>query len=219
MARKERRFEIGGIYYITQKGIDNRRIFLDKEDYFRFITAIEFFNCRESINLWSSFFCKKRIRSAIYKERLKNNKRKRVVDFLSFLVTPKGYVFIIREIEEGGISFFMKKMGGYVCYFNKKYKRKGPLFCSRYNAMALSKEEAKKAFCYMYIKPVTYWRKKEISKQEIKEKLYNSKYSSLSDYIGNFKNPSVTNRGFFLELFKGRRGVREEIEKRLDKIT
>jgi putative transposase len=216
MVRQKRNFNLGKIYYVTQRGVENRRIFIDKEDCFRFITALEFFNCKESINLWRMFFCKdkKKIQTAIYKERLSNKKKKRIVDFLAFMMVPNSYAFLLREIEEGGISLFMQKIGGYAYYFNQRYQRRGTLFSSRYRAVNIERERLKAAFCYIHTKTVDLWKRRDptLSGEKVLERLYKYRCSSLLDYLGKHNFPSVTNRGFFLDVLGGRRGVEKEID-------
>ncbi len=156
---------------------------------------------------------KKNIKTAIYKERVNNKKKTRIVDFLAFIMTSNSYTFLLREIEEGGISLFMQKIGGYAYYFNQRYKREGTLFSSRYRAINIEKERLKAAFCYIHTKPVNLWIKKDsaLSKEKALERLYKYRCSSLLDYLGKHNFPSVTNRGFFLSLFKGREGIKKEI--------
>ncbi len=161
------------------------------------------------------FFYKdrKNVKNAIYKERVNNKKKKRIVDFLAFTMTPNSYTFLLREIEEGGISLFMQKIGGYAHYFNQRYKREGVLFSSRYKAINIEKERLKAAFCYIHTKPVDLWNRRDpaLSEEKTLERLYGYRYSSLLDYLGKYNFPSVTNRGFFLKLFEGREGIKKEI--------
>lgn len=53
MARKPRQFNVGNIYHIINRGVENRDIFLKNQDYSRFILSLEFFNNKDSINIWS----------------------------------------------------------------------------------------------------------------------------------------------------------------------
>jgi putative transposase len=216
VARRKRDFQIGKIYYINQKGVDKRRIFINKKDCFRFVTTLEFLNSEENTNLWSLFFHKnpKHIKKAIYKERIKNKKKRRIVDFLAFVMTRNSYTFLLREIREGGISLFMQKIGGYAYYFNRRHKREGTLFHSRYKAFNVERERLKAAFCHLHTKPAYLWEKREpsIRKEVLLERLYRYRCSSLLDYIGRYNFPSVTNRGFLLETLQGRRGVKKEIQ-------
>jgi putative transposase len=223
VAREKRDFRVGNIYYIAQRGVDKRKIFIDKKDCFRFITALEFFNSRENTNLWNLFFHKnsKHVKTAIYKKRIENNKKRRIVDFLAFVMKPNSYDFLLREIREGGISLFMKKIGGYAYYFNQRYKRRGTLFSSRYKAFNMEREHFRNAFCYLHTKPAKRWIKSGFPEEDILEKLYRYRCSSLLDYIGKHNFPSVTNRGFFLEIFGGRKGVKRQMQswiKNIDKI-
>ena len=52
MPRQPRQFEIGGIYHIVNRGVEKRKIFLSDQDYNRFILGLEFFNDKDSTNLW-----------------------------------------------------------------------------------------------------------------------------------------------------------------------
>jgi putative transposase len=225
MPRKPRNFQKGGIYHITQRGVDKRNIFLDKRDYSRFILALEFFNSSDEISLWEFFFSKERgcagsdpaqLKKLIYEKRIKQNKKGRVVDFLAFALMPNHYHLLLREIEEGGISYYMQKMGGYVIYFNNRYQREGSLFQSRYHSVTVENEtQLKITFNYIHTNPVEIWEPgwKNAKIKEPKKalnRLYRYRYSSLLDYIGKYNVPSVTNRGFFLEIFGGKEKIKEE---------
>ncbi len=52
---------------------------------------------------------------------------------------PNHYHLLVEEINDGGISRFMHKLGtGYTMYFNKKHKRVGSLFQGSYKAVAVA---------------------------------------------------------------------------------
>ncbi len=215
MARKKRDFQVGRVYYVNNRGVDKRKIFLNKEDYCRFILALEFFNCNDDVSLWEMFFSNngpcsdyqgKEFKKAVYRKRIENNKKRKIVDFLAFSLLPDSYHLILREIEEGGISLFMKKLGGYVVYFNKKYHRSGSLFESRYNSRVIeSKEELKKMFYSIHAKPFRFRNEEEFLFSDYS-------FSSLGEYTGNKNFSSVTNRGFLLDFLGGKDNIKEKIK-------
>lgn len=45
---------------------------------------------------------------------------------------------MLKQKKDGGISEFMRRMGGYTYYFNLKYKRSGALFQGRFKAVYVS---------------------------------------------------------------------------------
>jgi putative transposase len=218
MPRKKRDYRPGGIYHISNKGVDGRKVFLDKNDYCRFLLALEFFNCSNDVSLWEMFFSdnslcgdyqEEDLRKIVYKRRVENNKNRKIVDFLAFSLLPDSYHFILREIETGGISLFMKKLGGYVVYFNKKYTRSGSLFESRYKSRTIeSKEDLKKIFYSIHAKPFRFRKKEEDSFRF----LCDYGFSSLRDYTSNKNYSSVTNRGFLLDLLGGKNSIKKDIE-------
>lgn len=228
MPRKPRNFEVGGIYHITKRGVNGTKTFLSKQDYSRFILSLEFFNTEKETDLWNSFFYKKSIGGAespmlgeiIAEKRRERRKEDRIVEILVFCLMPNHFHLILREIKEGGISFFMNKIGGYSSYFNNNYKRSGSLF-DRYHSVQIETEEQLiVTFCYAHTNPVELWEpgwkdfKVKDPKSAVK-KLYGYRESSFLDYarpLGKPNYPSVTDRDFYLDFFGGTEKCKEAVE-------
>ena len=69
-------------------------------------------------------------------------KQKPLVRILADCLMPNHFHLLINEIREEGISKFMHKFGiGYTGYFNRKYKRVGPLFQGAFKAALINSEE------------------------------------------------------------------------------
>lgn len=236
MPRKKRDFEKGNFYHIIKRGVEGRDIFLNKQDYERFILALEFFNSEQNICLWD-IFCENTkkgvskqsrkklkeerelaIKMAIYRKRLRNCKGSKIVRLVAFTLMPNHYHLLLREIEKGGISLFMQKMGSYATYFNNQHKRNGTLFQSRYKSVLIEDDKQMSvAFSYIHTNPIELfdenWREGKIkNKKEARNYLYNYSHSSLLDYIGKRNHSSVTSRGFLLDMFGGTRGCKKIIE-------
>ena len=212
MPRQSRIIEKGGIYHVINRGVEKRKIFQKEQDYSRFIIGMEFFNCSEPVNLWE--FLARNLKDknlknliALRLQEERNKKKEPMVEILAFCLMPNHYHFILKEIKEGGISKFMKKMGGYSTYFNKQYKRVGPLFQSRFKSIPVKDDRQLQAlFNYVHTNPVELlepgWKDFKVKNfHQATDFLKNYKWSSYLDYIGQPNHPFVTRRSFFSKIF------------------
>jgi putative transposase len=223
MARKPRLLKEGGIYHIINRGVEKRDIFLDRQDYSRFIIGLECFNCLESINLWIFLRLNKNHENlqSLLKEKLqtfRSQKREPLVEVLAFVLMSNHYHLIVKEIKSGGISQFLKKMGGYSAYFNHRYDRVGPLFQSRFKSIEIQDErQMAVVFNYLHTNPVEMiepgWKKFHVQdpKRAI-EYIRSYPWSSYSDYIGKIQHPFVTSRDYYLQFLQGNQGCQKSVE-------
>ena len=115
-------------FHIYNRGTDKRKIFMEKGDLYYFFDSIIIAN--QSGTLSSTLRGKKKKE---IKEKIKENEK--IVEIIAYCLLPNHFHFIIKELKEGGISLFMKKLGiSYVNFFNKKYNRSGSLFQGRFKA-------------------------------------------------------------------------------------
>jgi putative transposase len=218
MPRETRQFEIGGIYHCINRGVDKRKIFLKSQDYSRFILGLELFNQKKNIDLWG-YVAREGIKSIAYRINAERKiKGEPIVELLAFALMPNHFHFVIREITKDGISNFMQKMGGYSSYFNKQNKRTGSLFQSRYKSIPVFDSQIEIIFNYVHANPVGLKEKgwKDGKIQNYKKSitwLKDYKWSSYRDYTGIPTFSCVTNREFFLKVFKGKRGCRRSVER------
>lgn len=192
------------IFHTLNRGVDKRNIFLDEQDYLRFIHDLFEFNEQDWINTsFYSFHKSKDLRS-----RKKERKpRKLLVDILCFCLMPNHYHLLLTPKIENGISKFMRKLNmGYAKYFNEKNNRKGTLFESRYKSV-LVKEEPHFIHLpyYIHLNPLDLvapeWRERKINNiRKAMEFLNSYRWSSHLDYLGKQNFPSVTNRNFLLNF-------------------
>lgn len=220
MPRKPRQFEIGNIYHIINRGVDGRKIFLNNQDYSRFVLSLEFFNTKKEINIWDIVSSKGGSDPPLV-ERLKRqreNADEPIVELLAFTLMPNHYHFIIREIIPKGISVYMKKLGGYSLYFNQQYNRNGVLFESRYRCVKIENDaQLFVTFNYVHTNPVELiepiWKDQQVKDfDKAKEFLEDYKYSSYCDYIGVSNFPNIINKKFFLEFFGSEENCKKEVE-------
>lgn len=197
------------LYHILSRGVDKRKIFLDEQDYFRFVHNLYEFNDEDRVNtsFWSF---KEAIAINDIASRSIRKKRKLLVDIHIFCLMPNHYHLLLSPRVERGISKFMKKLNmGYAKYFNQKYKRSGTLFESRYKSI-LIKDESHFIHLpyYIHLNPLDLqapeWRERKIyNYKKAVSFLENYRWSSFLDYIGKKNFPSVTYRNFILKFTGG----------------
>jgi len=196
---KNPKFVNGQIYHIYNRGSQKRDIFLDDDDYLRFIhNLFEFNDTKPAINTYDV---------SSYKMM---ESRKLLVEIMVFCLMPNHFHLLVRQERENGITNFMRKLGtGYTNYFNQKYERIGAVFQGLFKAVLIS-NESHLIFLpfYIHLNPLGLiepeWQDRKIKKLNSAIKfLENYRWSSYLDYIGNKNFPSVIQRDFLMEFFRG----------------
>jgi len=223
MPRDLRNFENGEIYHVIIRGVDDRVIFKDENDYFRGIFSLYEFNNINLITIRERRAERKRLKayrgltpvSLIESEAIERERRDLLVEVLAFCLMPNHIHILVRQLKDNGITKFMNKFGGYAFYFNQKYQRKGHLFQDRFKAVHIKDDEQlKTTLTYIHTNPVSLiepgWKEKGIKDlQKTIEFIENYKWSSYIDYIGGKNFPSLTSREFLLEVMEGVEGCRK----------
>ncbi len=113
-----------------------------------------------------------------------------LVEMGAFALMPNHFHFVVKEIDEGGLSLFMQKIfTGYTMYFNARYNRVGPLFSGNYKSRHLSSDRYfKHAINYVHMNPIELyernWKTGTGNLGTVEEKLRAYKYSSLPEHTG-----------------------------------
>jgi len=131
-------FKNGEYYHVYNRGVDKREIFGNTNDYFRFLKSLKEFNQIEPV---VSLYIKDRVTDVAVRPLQKLQKNK-LVEIIAYCLNPNHYHLILKQIKEGGISEFMKRLnGGYTGYFNFKNKRSGSLFQGKFKAIHIDTNE------------------------------------------------------------------------------
>ncbi|MBI2098548.1 MAG: transposase [Candidatus Wildermuthbacteria bacterium] len=135
-------FAKNNIYHIYNRGVEKRDVFMNENDRWRFLQALFLFNNSEASHklLWDLERLHKGVNFKVIKDYIKTQGtvRQPLVRVLADCLMPNHYHLILEELEEGGITKFMHKLGtGYTGYFNKKYKRVGGLFQGTFKAKSV----------------------------------------------------------------------------------
>jgi putative transposase len=118
-------------YHVYNRGTDKRKIFLDSNDYQRFLLSMELMNDeRDGLMIaWRDYksVSSKADVDAFLRYYLR--KRQPLVEIVCFSLLPNHFHFILKQIHDRGIGEFMRRIGiGYTRYFNERRERNGVLF-------------------------------------------------------------------------------------------
>jgi len=168
-------------YHGYNRGVEKRGIFLSDRDYMRFVRLLYVANGTRS-------FVYRDIEDKAFAD---IDRGEPLVAIGAWALMPNHFHILVKEIREGGISAFMKKLlTGYSAYFNKLNERVGPLFQGTFQAQhADSDEYLKYLFAYIHLNPVKLrdplWKEHGLqSIDKTKQFLSAYRYSSYLDYQG-----------------------------------
>jgi putative transposase len=176
-------------YHIYNRGVDKRDIFLDTNDYYRFIKSLREFN---QINPVVSLYIKDRIKKDVAVRPLQKDK---LVEIIAFCLIPNHYHLILKQLKGGGISEFMKRVnGGYTGFFNYKNKRTGSLFQGKFKSIHINSKEY-----LLYLSAYINYNYKIHRNKKGKWQ-----FSSVNEYLENKKKTRLCNPKSVLVQFKSR---------------
>jgi len=205
------KFENNKIYHIYNRGIEKRDLFIEEEDYLRFIHDLYEFNDVEPAGRFSE--------GKLSEAKPPKVERKMVVEIVCFCLMPNHFHLMLKQLSEGSLSFFMHKLGtGYSMYFNEKYERMGSLFQGTYKAVSVEDDiHFAHLSRYIHLNPVDLvepeWKKKGIKKEKkINDFLCSYRWSSHLDYMGIKNFPSVINKSLIMNFFGEKAEYRKFIE-------
>jgi putative transposase len=175
-------------YHIFNRGVEKRKIFLNGNDYLRFLESMrEFNNVKPIFSLHLHNQLKKKGVVGVG-----HLQEKELVEIICYCLNPNHFHFILKQIAENGISEFMKRIGGgYTNYFNCKYKRSGVLFQGKFKSVHI-KTNAHLLYLSLYVN-------KNHNIHGYGNGIW--EFSSLPDYIGKRKD-NLCDMSVILEKFK-----------------
>ena len=199
-------------YHTLNRGVEKRDLFMDKQDYLRFIHDLYELNNEDRVETtFTSFKNDPNLNNIAGRKQ-----RKLLVDIFAFCLMPNHYHLLLSPRVENGIPKFMAKINiGYAKYFNQKYERTGALFQGRYKKI-LTAENTHFLHLPFYIHfnaldlSHPEWRDNKISNpKKVMEFLESYRWSSHLDYLGTRNFPSVLNMELLKEIFDGNSGYKK----------
>lgn len=130
----------GEYYHIFNRGVDKRDVFLNQDDFQRFLTSMVEFNVLEPIgSIYENSFRKKtNLRNKVSKSK----KTEPLVEYIAYCLNKNHFHFILKQCAKKGIEKLMHRLGlGFTKYFNQKYKRSGSLFQGTFKSVHIESNE------------------------------------------------------------------------------
>ncbi|MEA3355493.1 MAG: transposase [Patescibacteria group bacterium] len=159
-------------YHIYNRGVAKQNIFIDKIDYKKFLSYLKLYltPLDKSLKVAPSKSLKN------YSEQIK---------LLAYCLMPNHFHLFIYQKDNRSIINFMRSLGTkYSMYFNRRYKRVGPVFQGRYKAVMVDNE-------YQFVYLSKYIHRNPIDILPARTDPAGYKYSSYGNYLGLFKQSWV----------------------------
>lgn len=204
------------LYHVLNRGIDGRKLFLDSQDYVRFIHNLYEFNDTAPATESS----RRNISGSNVGPR-RSYMRERLVEIHGWVLMKDHYHLLISELVEGGLLKFMMKVNvGYAKYYNERYERNGHLYQGKTKKILIANEaHFLYILHYLHLNPLDYFAGSEEWRERDKSTIKNAKeafaylngyrWSSYLDYCGNKNFPSILTK----DLFEDAPGEYEKVSK------
>ncbi|MFH1178366.1 MAG: transposase [bacterium] len=195
------------LWHILNRGVDGRNLFLDSQDYVRFIHNLYQFN--DSAPASQSVRRSSPDSHVGFRKPNIQQERDQIVNIHGWVLMKNHYHLLFSERVEGGITLFLRKLNiGYANYFNERYERIGTLFQGRTKKILVERHEhALYLLHYIHLNPLDYlkgaqdWRVRSKggvrNTHEALEYLDSYRWSSYLDYCKKKNFPSILTTSFF----------------------
>lgn len=190
-----------GYYHIYNRGVEKRVVFADAQDYAVFLSYIKTYLTAKDTQSLKDVLANE---SANSKEKdvalklLRMNNFFEDLTLLSYCLMPNHFHFLVHQKEPDTIDRFMNSLGTrYSMYFNRKYKRVGPLFQGLYKAVLITSDEH-------LIHVSRYIHRNPASQGPALQK---NTYSSYGDYLGIKKTSWVDKNGILSLPYFAKQGI------------
>ena len=196
MARRHA-FAIDEWYHCFNRGVDKRTVFENEHDATRFLMTLYLANGTEPMQIFNTH--KPTLAKAFTEYR-----GKPIVSLGAYCLMPNHFHLLIKEISDGGISEFMRKLGiAYTMYFNAKNQRAGNLFVRPFRSRHVGDDRYfQRALQYIHCNPAELyepgWKLGKVENMRLLErKLVEYPYSSMGSYAKTgIKDPILSGEGF-----------------------
>ena len=191
------------IYHALNRGVDKRTLFIDTQDYARFVHDMFEFNTDKP-----AVHTNRNSMVDIVGRPSPGNK---IVELHGWCLMSNHYHLLLGKLIEGGLSLFLRKLNvGYAKYFNERYKRSGTLFQGRTKKILIDRDAYMLHILnYIHFNPLDIsktsqdWRSRSIpNSNEALLLLDNYRWSSYLDYCGKKNFPSILTTSLFQDIFQ-----------------
>jgi len=214
-------FEVGKIYHIYNRSLDEREVFGGGDEYELMERLLKQYLTEYVPAEDGRFKGEKPYRIRHKQEMVLKGK----VDLVAYCLMPDHIHLLLAERESGAITRLLRRILTYYSMeYNRKRKRRGPVFLGTFKAAAVEGDELLKAVSRLiHLNPVV----KSIRRFALVETIAGSRldeyrYSSYQDYVSGQKRDFVNSEPI-LNLFGGdnkesRQAYRNYVEKTQEKL-
>ena len=187
---------IGDIAHVCNRGIEKRKVFLDRNDYSRFAENLYFLNNKNGKLITD--------RKNVFQMPSLLPGQDKLVEIFKWVLLPNHYHLLLYEVMDGGISEFTRRVGNaYTKYFNIKNEgRSGYLFQNSAKIVRLQEDQH-----YLYIPFYIDLNLIDLCNPKIKDDdkffdfMLDYQWSSFRNYYGESDYLPIINRNLFYESF------------------
>jgi putative transposase len=165
-------------YHIYNRGVLKQPIYFEEKDYLRFIHDLYEFNDA---------------RPAPKFGRTSSTDRRCLVSIFAWCLMPNHFHLFLQQQKEGGISLFLKKLGGgYAKFINEKYQRSGHVFQGKFQSKLIENDPYFVHLSrYIHLNPLDTIDRAVNPNIETVDFINQYRWSSYLDWIGTKNFPSV----------------------------
>lgn len=175
-----------GYYHIYNRGVEKRKIFLDRQDYAVFLSYLKDYLSERNEKELSEKLAEPNVpwvtKNKILRCLRMNNFFKEVT-LLAYCLMPNHFHFFVRQKGAGAIDKFMNSLcTRYTMYFNRKYRRVGHLYQGVYKAVLITSDPQ-----FLHLSRYIHRQALALQGQALQEK----QPCSYSEYLGRRKTEWV----------------------------
>lgn len=174
-------------YHAYNLGVEKRVVFENQHDLQRFLDTLIYYTNKNNKPRFSF-----RNRETAIKENEVPSET--LVEIVAYCFMPNHFHLLLKQVSDRGISIFLSKVtNSYTKYFNKKYRRVGPLFQGTFRAVQIkSDEELLSISRFIHLNPLTGFIVKDLTRFP---------FSSYLEYI-NSNSPGICKKDYILKHFQ-----------------
>jgi REP element-mobilizing transposase RayT len=162
-------------YHIYNRGVAKQNIFLDEKDFKTFLSYLKLYLVPKALQGSTLKVAPSR--------GLKNHSEN--IQLHAYCLMSNHYHLLIYQKDSDGINYFMRSLATkYAMYFNRRYKRVGPVFQGIYKAVEVESEEQ-----FLYLSKYIHRNPLDILPTGINLEGY--KYTSYLNYLRLFQQQWV----------------------------
>jgi putative transposase len=213
-------FSIGSFVHVYNRGNRKQPVVYNTQDRWHFLQILYYFNSNYSPpNIFREL--RKLLKSDFYKQFVWPQnwpERKPIVKIICFSLLNDHFHLLLKEIREGGITMFMRKLGtGMTNYSNIKYHESGRIFQGAYKARLVDRDVYLRYLSvYIQVKNIFELYPGGLEKAVTEfDKAFDFAidypYCSLADFAGDRKSP-IIDKDLLGELFPNKKDYKKFAE-------